>query len=100
MSLDHQLDKDTLQGFCELGKGTDLVLTTEKALAKFITLGYAKGSETLPSARWQLFTKKMVGCEKLPPTPDAFKQHFLRIISANTYLASCLSTSHFSNKCC
>lgn len=59
MSLDHELDKDILQGFHELGEGTDLVFTTEKELAKFITLGYAKRSETLHLARWQLFSKKM-----------------------------------------
>ena len=86
MSLDHELDKDILQGLCELGEGTNLLFTTQKELAKFITLGYAKGSETLPSARWQLRTKKMAEGEKLPPTPDAFKQHLLRaLVQAHTW---------------
>ena len=40
-----------LQGFCEFGKSNDLGLTTEKTLAKFLTLGYEKVSETLPLAR-------------------------------------------------
>ena len=73
MSLDHQLDMNILQGLCEFGKSNVLGLTTEKKLAKFITHGYEKVSETLPLARWHLFTKKMAEGEKFPPIPDACK---------------------------
>ena len=45
-----------------------------------MTLGYAKGTDSLPAARWFLFTKKLDQGDKLPPMPNTFRQHLLRAL--------------------
>ena len=72
MTLDPEQDQDILDGFSVFGESAQLIDSVVKALAKFVTLAYAKGSDTLPSARWKLFTKQMAKGDRLPPTPDAF----------------------------
>ena len=86
IDLDEQDDTDIISGFQEFGRTPDLTCHTERALSRFITLGYAKGTKTLPAARWHLFSKKLVEGDKLPPTPSSFKQHVLRaLIQAYTW---------------
>jgi len=80
ISLDKEKDKDIIDGFSEFGENAQLVDSTENAMAKFVSLGYSKGCDNLASARWTLFTKKMAEGDKLPPTPNAFKQHLLRAL--------------------
>ena len=45
-----------------------------------MTLSYAKGTNSLPAVRWFLFTKELAQGDKLPPTPNAFRQHLLRAL--------------------
>ena len=39
-----------------------------------------KGTDSFPAALWFLFTKKLAQGDKLPPTPNAFRQHLLRAL--------------------
>ena len=73
-------DEGILQGFQDFGENSKLSRSTEAALTRFVTLGYAKGTDSLPSARWFLFTKKLAQGDKLPPLPNTFKQHLLRAL--------------------
>ena len=34
----------------------------------------------MPAARWHLFSKKLGGGDKIPPTPSAFRQYLLRAL--------------------
>ena len=64
MDLDDKDDKDIINSLQESGKDTELQCQTERALARFITLGYAKGTNTLPAVvgissrrSWEVGTK-------------------------------------------
>ena len=80
LTLHDSDDEDIIQSFQDFGENSNLSCSTEAALARFVTLGYAKGTDSLPAARWFLFTKKLAQGDKLPPMPNAFRQHLLRAL--------------------
>ena len=80
LELNTEDDKDIIEAFKEFGQSAVVSNMVETALARFVTLNYAKDKGNLPAARWHLFTKKMVTGDKLPPTPNAFRQHMLRAL--------------------
>ena len=80
IDLDEKDDNDIISAFQEFGRTPDVACQTEKALSRFVTLAYAKGTDSLPAARWHLFSKKLAAGDKLPPTPSSFKQHVLRAL--------------------
>ena len=49
-----------------------------KAASKLVCQLYGQRCDNLNEARFMLFTAKGADSLQLPPTEDAFKQHFLR----------------------